>query len=115
MSWVRLSWLIILSDIDECVLKKDDCQHDCTNTEGSFECSCKPGFDLIANKKNCTGKDGFIFMCCEISMGVKGTGISRRFLVQIEKRMLEIGFSPIVSAAIRPYYSRFLVNGLIVL
>lgn len=35
----------------------------CSNTEGSYNCSCKPGFtDIHGNGTNCTGMyTGYIF------------------------------------------------------
>ena len=44
------------TDINECELKEvNDCQQDCTNTVGSFNCSCQEGFTLNADGKNCDG------------------------------------------------------------
>ncbi len=42
-------------DIDECAMKIDNCTGNaiCNNTEGSFNCSCKPGFS--GDGMNCTG------------------------------------------------------------
>ena len=36
----------IVSDIDECAEGTDDCvdDADCMNTDGSFTCTCQPGF-----------------------------------------------------------------------
>ncbi|XP_053386927.1 uncharacterized protein LOC123542089 isoform X2 [Mercenaria mercenaria] len=31
-------------DIDECAVSNGKCEHNCTNTDGSFECTCKDGF-----------------------------------------------------------------------
>ena len=46
----------IVSDVDECSSNVHDCSSvgDCTNTIGSFECSCKNGYsgDGVA----CSGK-----------------------------------------------------------
>ena len=43
------------SDSDECLNNSHNCSEnaDCTNTEGSFNCSCKPGY--IGNGHNCSG------------------------------------------------------------
>lgn len=40
-------------DIDECLLKKDNCDEnaDCINTPGSYKCKCKEGF--YGNGKKC--------------------------------------------------------------
>ena len=34
------------TDVDECAPGTNDCDRnaECTNTEGSFTCNCKPGF-----------------------------------------------------------------------
>ena len=46
-----------LADIDECETMMDDCDEnaDCINTEGSFECVCKPGY--TGDGKDCEGMD----------------------------------------------------------
>ena len=43
------------SDADECLNNSHNCSENatCTNTEGSFNCSCKPGY--IGNGHNCSG------------------------------------------------------------
>ena len=43
------------SDEDECLNNSHSCSENatCTNTEGSFNCSCKPGY--IGNGHNCSG------------------------------------------------------------
>ena len=43
------------SDEDECLNNSHNCSENatCTNTEGSFNCSCKPGY--IGNGHNCSG------------------------------------------------------------
>ena len=43
------------ADIDECT-GANDCQQDCTNTPGSFECTCTEEFTLDDNNKTCTRK-----------------------------------------------------------
>ena len=47
---------LLLSDINECDEGIDDCDHNCTNTEGSFDCSCMNGYKLDSDQSNCTGK-----------------------------------------------------------
>lgn len=48
--------ITIISDVDECQTNNGGCEHTCTNTEGSFECSCNPGFSLLSDGTNCNGK-----------------------------------------------------------
>ena len=53
----RLNHFTFLNtDIDECTAGFSDCDVDavCTNTEGSYYCSCKPGF--TGDGKDCTGE-----------------------------------------------------------
>ena len=50
------SFHVSYSDIDECARKLDRCQEDasCTNTKGSYNCSCDAGYS--GDGFNCTGK-----------------------------------------------------------
>ena len=43
------------TDIDECSDNNGGCQHNCTNTEGSYYCTCFNGYDLV-NSIDCIGK-----------------------------------------------------------
>lgn len=43
-----------LIDLDECATMKHRCQQICTNTEGSYHCSCKIGYRMEANQ--CRGQ-----------------------------------------------------------
>ena len=45
-----------LIDINECSEETDDCAQNCTNTNGSYTCSCNPGFILDTDRRNCNGK-----------------------------------------------------------
>ena len=45
-----------ITDIDECSLDTDGCEHNCNNTIGNFICSCITGYVLTLDSKTCTGK-----------------------------------------------------------
>ena len=47
---------VYFSDIDECNAANNSCHENawCNNTQGSFDCFCKPGYD--GDGLNCTGK-----------------------------------------------------------
>ena len=46
----------ILTDINECTANTDGCGQICTNTDGSFMCSCNSGFALNNDARTCSGK-----------------------------------------------------------
>ena len=48
--------LFLCLDVNECNAANGGCEHDCTNTFGSLECSCRTGYLLDGNGLNCTGK-----------------------------------------------------------
>ena len=64
--------VIVKTDIDECDISNGGCQHNCTNTIGSFVCSCNDGYNLTENGLNCTGMRSveynnscsLVFGCC---------------------------------------------------
>jgi len=39
------------------VLTDHGCEHDCINTLGGYECSCKIGYELHSDGKHCEGKE----------------------------------------------------------
>ena len=43
-------------DIDECAADIDGCNHNCSNTNGSYVCFCYTGYKLHDNMKTCIGK-----------------------------------------------------------
>ena len=45
------------ADIDECEANNGGCHHTCTNSAGSFSCSCRGGYLLGENGKDCTDID----------------------------------------------------------
>ena len=50
------SLLCCSTEIDECNTANGGCEHNCTNTIGSFICSCDTGYQLDENGLNCSGK-----------------------------------------------------------
>ena len=53
---IILLFFNILSDIDECAVGMGGCAHNCNNTIGSFECSCRDGYELEEDGKTCRGE-----------------------------------------------------------
>ena len=49
--------LMYNTDTDECALRMFECgeRYACNNTEGSYECVCRPGYELSADKESCEG------------------------------------------------------------
>ena len=44
------------SDINECTEGSHNCNQLCTNTQGSFQCSCRSGYTLNSDGRTCDGK-----------------------------------------------------------
>ena len=51
-------------DIDECFVNADVCDHVCTNTIGSYTCSCNDGYALDDDGHTCNGN--WMFYSIEI-------------------------------------------------
>jgi hypothetical protein len=51
-------------DINECTENIDGCAHVCTNTIGSYQCSCRTGYRLASNGLQCAGMH-----CIVLDMG----------------------------------------------
>ena len=49
-----LNIILNTKDIDECN-GDHECDHNCTNLEGSYICSCDPGFELQEDNRTCEG------------------------------------------------------------
>ena len=47
---------MLISDIDECIEGIDGCAQTCTNTEGSYTCSCNSGYRLTNDSLECDGR-----------------------------------------------------------
>lgn len=44
-------------DIDECLVSNGGCADICTNTPGSYLCSCSEGYELDSDAISCNGKN----------------------------------------------------------
>ena len=44
------------SDINECTSNNGYCGQVCTNSVGSYTCSCRSGYSLITDARTCAGK-----------------------------------------------------------
>jgi fibulin 1/2 len=44
-----------MTDENECQTSNGGCEQTCTNTDGSFQCSCDTGYELAPDTFNCTG------------------------------------------------------------
>ena len=48
--------LVYLIDIDECEERIAGCNQLCVNANGSFECLCQNGYELLDDNRTCVGK-----------------------------------------------------------
>ena len=44
---------IFFVDINECTTGSNDCEQECVNFEGRYNCKCKFGFELETDRKTC--------------------------------------------------------------
>ena len=44
---------VLIVDINECTEGTDGCSQTCTNTVGSYECSCGVGYRLASDRHSC--------------------------------------------------------------
>ena len=51
-----LTIVFLDKDLNECETENGGCAQICTNTHGSFECSCITGYNLAADNLGCDGK-----------------------------------------------------------
>lgn len=51
--------LLLIPDIDECKTGKHSCEHYCHDTDGSYSCSCKPGYQPFLHGRKCESTEIF--------------------------------------------------------
>lgn len=61
-------------DVDECRQRNGGCEHECVNTVGSYECRCRPGYEVFADTRcqdidECNDRNGFCEHLCENTVG----------------------------------------------
>ena len=47
--------VLVTTDVNECSSNNGNCSQICTNTNGSFICSCQIGYVLNADSRTCNG------------------------------------------------------------
>ena len=64
MNYLFSRWELSFIDIDECTTNRHNCDINafCNNTEGSHNCTCKPGYS--GDGSNCTGNIMFLLSVC---------------------------------------------------
>ena len=45
------------TDVNECLLNNGNCSQNCTDTIGSYTCSCYVGYTLNDDRRTCAGKE----------------------------------------------------------
>ena len=52
-----MSACLLFADINECTAGEHNCQQECRNTVASYQCSCRLGFTLASNGRDCNDVD----------------------------------------------------------
>ena len=69
---------VIAVDVNEC-LDNTTCAHGCENTDGSYNCTCRTGYELSSDNKNCQSR---CLVLCRILIAVVKVGICREIWKQ---------------------------------
>ena len=48
--------IILIPDVNECILGTNNCSQLCTNIIGSYLCGCNTGYTLAADNVTCNGE-----------------------------------------------------------
>ena len=57
-----LTLYLSFSDINECDDSNGGCQHNCVDSDGSYSCTCRNGYDLV-NFTQCSGMSVSLSVC----------------------------------------------------
>ncbi|XP_060763950.1 very low-density lipoprotein receptor [Neoarius graeffei] len=68
-------------DVDECVKTPDVCDHSCMNSDGSYACSCNPGYILESDGRSCKST-GEAYLLAAIQSDI--------FLINLKNTSLEV-------------------------
>ena len=64
---IKVCTLIFTTDVNECLTDNGGCNHTCTNTLGSYNCSCYDGYLLSEDLSSCIGniimKQQYVIIC----------------------------------------------------
>ena len=58
-------FISLFLDINECIEEIDRCAQGCTDTLGSYTCSCGPGYRLASDDHQCDGMYGLSLGHCD--------------------------------------------------
>ena len=85
-----LNLVFFFSDIDECNAANNSCHENawCNNTQGSFTCFCKPGYD--GDGHNCTGNIICMRLVNESTFKFYKTVISQSFFPSGKRENIKI-------------------------
>ena len=78
------------TDADECALGISGCNQICTNTIGSYVCSCYFGYQISLNNKTCVGKHIASIIICSNMYRIISIGSCQLPNTQIQMNVLLI-------------------------
>ena len=58
-----------MTDVNECLIDNGGCDQNCTNTNGSFQCSCSTGYNLCSNAY-CIGNVKLVLMIISLKSDI---------------------------------------------
>ena len=54
--FLQIMNFLLFPDVNECLGSTHGCRHICRNNVGSFTCSCRAGYTLDTDRKQCNGR-----------------------------------------------------------